>query len=97
MALKRMRFAFATADTEQTVTVTAIDRIKLNRVLTDEGLNFADISMNEFETRLAFLAGTRVGIVTEPDFMEWAATIEAIEGVPDAPVSPGEAGATPAS
>lgn len=97
MALKRTRFTFATDDLEQTVTITQADRINLNRMLTAEGLAFDDVSMSEYETRLAFIAGTRAGLVAEPDFMAWAETVEAVEQVPDAPVSPGEAGATPAS
>lgn len=97
MALKRTRYTFATEDTEQTVTVTQRDRMDLGTMLTADGKEFGDISVAEYETRLAFLAGTRVGIVTEPDFMEWAATVEAVEQIEDAPVSPGEAGATPAS
>jgi hypothetical protein len=97
MALKRTRFTFATDDAEQTVTVTQADRIKMNRMLEDEGLDFSRLSVSEYETRLAFIAGTRIGLITEPDFMAWAATIEALEDAPDTAVSPGEAGATLAS
>lgn len=97
MALKRTRFTFATDDIEQTVTVTQADRINLNRMLNAEGIAFGDLTVAEYETRLAFLAGTRAGVVTEPDFMVWAETVEALQDAPDTPVSPGEAGATPAS
>lgn len=96
-ALKRLRYTFATSDTEHTVMVIPLDRSKAFRLLEENGISGDDIRGIELELAFAFIAGTREGRIAESDFMTWAETVEAIKEIPDAPASPGEAGATPAS
>jgi hypothetical protein len=60
----------------------------------DAGINASTISMLEYEHRLAYTAGQRIGFIpAEVDFDEWLVTVEAFDS--EYADAEGEAGATP--
>lgn len=91
------RFTFETADgSKQTVTTVSGDYFHVNRALAAEGISTGDVTVFEYQHRLAHRAGQRLGLVpADLDFLTWADTVAEFSDEPEAD-DEGEAPATPA-
>lgn len=90
------RFAFETDGEKVIVSTVSGDYFRVNRELKAEGMDIGDVTVFEYQHRLAHRAGQRLGLIDKKlTFNKWADTVAEFSDEKDD--DPGEAEATPAA